>query len=99
MCGSRGWGDGGPDPLKITKLHGSLGIPLRTPWKITKLLSQHSMLGHRPASETPKMLIRFKQGIMCLAQGHNAVTTLRLEPAAFWSLVKHSTIEPLRPLC
>ena len=39
MCGSRGGGGaGGPDP----------------PWKITKLQSQHSMLGHhRPAGETP----------------------------------------------
>ena len=32
---------------------------------------------------------------MCLAQGHNAVTLVRLEPAAAWSRVKHSTSEPL----
>ena len=32
---------------------------------------------------------------MCLAQGHNAVMPVRLEPAAFWSQVKHSTTEPL----
>ena len=37
-----------------------------------------------------------KLGLMCLAQGHNAVTPLRLEPAAPRSRVKHSTTEPLR---
>ena len=36
---------------------------------------------------------------MCLAQGHNAVTLVRLEPAAPWSGVKHSTTEPLCSLC
>ena len=35
---------------------------------------------------------------MCLAQGHKAVTPVRLEPAASWSRVKHSTTEPLRSL-
>ena len=33
---------------------------------------------------------------MCLAQGHNAVTPVRLKPAAPRSPVKHSTTEPLR---
>ena len=33
---------------------------------------------------------------MCLAQGHNAVMLVRLEPAALQSRVKHSTTEPLR---
>ena len=37
-----------------------------------------------------------KLGLMCLAQGHNAVTPVRLEPAAPRSRVKHSTTEPLR---
>ena len=37
--------------------------------------------------------------INVLAQGHNAVTPVRLEPAAPLSRVKHSTIEPLRSLC
>ena len=37
-----------------------------------------------------------KQGLMGLAQGHNAVTPMRLEPAALGSRVKHSTTEPLR---
>ena len=32
---------------------------------------------------------------MCLAQGHNAVMPLRLEPATPQSQVKHSTTEPL----
>ena len=31
---------------------------------------------------------------MCLAQGHNAVTPVRLEPAAPQSRVKNSTTEP-----
>ena len=35
---------------------------------------------------------------MCLAQGHNAVTPVRLQPAAPQSQVKHSTTEPLRSL-
>ena len=35
---------------------------------------------------------------MCLAQGHNTVTPVRLEPAALRSRVKHSTTEPLRSL-
>ena len=33
---------------------------------------------------------------MCLAQGPDAVTPVRLEPAAPRSRVKHSTTEPLR---
>ena len=32
---------------------------------------------------------------MCLAQGDNAVTPVRLEPAAPRFRVQHSTIEPL----
>ena len=32
---------------------------------------------------------------MCLAQGHNAVTPVRLEPTTPLSQVKHSTTEPL----
>ena len=35
---------------------------------------------------------------MCLAQGHNAVTPVRLKPASPRSRVKHSTTEPLRSL-
>ena len=36
-----------------------------------------------------------KQGLMCLAQGHNAVTPVRLEPTALRSWVKRPTTEPL----
>ena len=36
-----------------------------------------------------------KLGLICLVQGHNAVTPVRLEPAAPRSRVKHSTTEPL----
>ena len=35
---------------------------------------------------------------MCLAQGHNTVTPVRLESAAPLSRVKHSTTEPLGSL-
>ena len=35
-----------------------------------------------------------KLGLMCLAQGHNTVTPVRLEPTALRSWVKHSTTEP-----
>ena len=34
---------------------------------------------------------------MCLAQGHNAVTPVRLKPAVMQSRVKHSTTEPPSP--
>ena len=37
-----------------------------------------------------------KLGLMCLAQGHNSVTPVRLEPASPRSRVKHSTNESLR---
>ena len=40
-------------------------------------------------------LISTKLGLMCLAQGHNALTPVRLEAAALLSGVKHSTTEPL----
>ena len=39
---------------------------------------------------------RTKQKIKCLAQGHNAVPLVRLEPATPQSRVKHSTTEPPR---
>ena len=35
---------------------------------------------------------------MCLAQGHNALTPVRLEPAVLRSRGKQSTTEPLRSL-
>ena len=35
---------------------------------------------------------------MCLAQEHNSVTPVKLEPAAPYFRVKHSTTEPLRLL-
>ena len=37
-----------------------------------------------------------KLGLMCLAQGHNAVTPVWLEPAASRFRAMHSTTEPLR---
>ena len=37
-----------------------------------------------------------KLGLMFLAQEHNTVTTVKLEPAAPRSQVKHDTTEPLR---
>ena len=37
-----------------------------------------------------------KLGLMCLAQGHNTVTPVRLEPVAPRSQVKLSTTEPLQ---
>ena len=61
MHRSRG-DDMGPDPLKNHKNIGLLSNTGPDPLKITKLPSQHSMLGHhRPTSETP-----FK---WCLAGG------------------------------
>ena len=35
---------------------------------------------------------------MCLAQGHNTVTPVRLESTTPWSQDKHSAIEPLPSL-
>ena len=40
-----------------------------------------------------------KQGLLCLAQGHNAVAQVRPQPAALWSPAKHSTTEPDVFLC
>ena len=40
-----------------------------------------------------------KQGLMCLAQGHNAVMPVRLQPATSLFPDKHSITEPLRSLC
>ena len=55
MCRIERGDRGSRSPLKkITKLYGFLAILVWIPWKITKLPSQHSMLGHhRHASETP----------------------------------------------
>ena len=39
-----------------------------------------------------------KLGLMCLAQGHKAVTPVRLKLGAPRSQVNHSTTEPLRSL-
>ena len=36
-----------------------------------------------------------KQGLMCLTQGHNALTPVRLKPTTPQSRIKHSSIEPL----
>ena len=36
-----------------------------------------------------------KLGLMCLAQGHNTVTLVKLKPATPRSRVKYSTTEPL----
>ena len=41
---------------------------------------------------------RANQDLMCLAQGHNAVMLVRLEPTTPRSGVKHSTTEPLQSL-
>ena len=56
MRGLRGGGGLGVRilPWKLTKMMVSLGILVWTPWKITKLSSQHSVSDHhRPASKTP----------------------------------------------
>ena len=54
---------------KITKLYGFLAILVRIPRKITKLPSQHSMLGHhRHTSETP-FYWRFADGAKCHLNG------------------------------
>ena len=37
-----------------------------------------------------------RQWLMCLAEGHNAVPLLRLEPTTLWSQFKHYTTEPIR---
>ena len=54
MRGSREGSRGSGPPWKITKLLGCLAKLDQIPWTITKLPSQHSLLGHhRPVSETP----------------------------------------------
>ena len=39
-------------------------------------------------------LTNTKQGLMCLAQGYNAVPPMRLEPTSPWSQVKHNSTVP-----
>ena len=57
-------GAGDPDPLKYHKNIGFLSNTGPDPLKITKLSSQHSILGHhRPASET-SLKWRFAGGPM-----------------------------------
>ena len=63
-------GGKGPDPrpplspLKTSKVKGFLAILVRMSYKVTKLASQHSNLGHyRPANETP-FKWRFAGGLM-----------------------------------
>ena len=52
--GRGGGGGGGQGVRTPQKNHNKIAIPARIPGKITKLPSQHSMLGHYlPASETP----------------------------------------------
>ena len=43
-----------------------------------------------------RVVLSIKLRSMCLAQGHNAVTLMKLEPVAPPSRVKLSTTEPLR---
>ena len=56
ICGSRA-GTGGPVPPPLPEKSQNIGFPSNIdldPLKITKLQSQHSMVGHyRRASETP----------------------------------------------
>ena len=53
MGGSRR-GQGSEPPWKVTKIYAFLAILVQIPWKITKLPSQHPILGHyRHASKTP----------------------------------------------
>ena len=47
---------------------------------------------------TPCSKIDKPLGLICLAQGHNTVAPVRLEPVAPQSRVKHPTTEPLRSL-
>ena len=52
--GNRGFWSPSQFPLEITKLNDFLAILVRIPWKISKLPSQHLMLGqYRRSSETP----------------------------------------------
>ena len=58
-----------------------------------------------PVNNLPVMLGRVflgrtstKLGLMCLAQGHNAVRLVRLKPTALRSGVKHFTTDPLGSL-
>ena len=50
MCGSRGRGAGGRDPLENDKNKGFLAILVLIPSKITNLSSEHSMYYDGPSS-------------------------------------------------
>ena len=61
MCGFRGGRGSGPPFQENHKAMGSLAILVRIHWKITKLPSQQSILGHhQPDSEMPFKCVRVK---------------------------------------
>ena len=61
---------------------------LYVPVNISSVMSGRVLLGYTST----------KQGLVSLAQGHNAMTPVMLEPAALRSRFKHSTTEQLRSL-
>ena len=63
------------------------GIPPTSAFCLFDLINNISIIKERS---------RTKLGLMGLAQGHNTVSLVRLEPVAPRSRVKHSTTEPLR---
>ena len=74
--------------LVMCKVYTDVGLILYVPVNNLSVTSERVFLGWTST----------KQGLMCLAQGHNAVTPVRLEPTALRSSVKNSTTEPLRSL-
>ena len=65
------------------------------------ILLDYDMFCYSVRSSTSTLYIEpvlTKQWLMCISQGHNAVTPVRLEPATFRSQNKHSTTEPMRSL-
>ena len=86
QMGDRG---SGPPPLKNHKNIGFLAIQVLLLRKVTKLPSQHSMLGHhRPASET-LFKLRFVWGQMM------ARLWWYLDPPSSHQLKKSSKLDPL----
>ena len=94
---------------KIFRRKNTLSLKIYSPtpldyvqWTIPNLLVLFGLNLYCPVNNFSVMsglifmgLTSTKQGLLCLAQGHNTVTPVRLEPATPWSPVKLSTTEPL----
>ena len=82
------------------KLQTKYGAVLWWKMALTKIICLFDLILYVPSTifQLNRNGSSWVKPVMCLAQGHNAVTLVRLKPAVSQSRVKHSTTEPLRSL-